>query len=79
MQELRDYFRCDVCANKNFKTIYSFSLRFHEVNFARDLIYDKLVDEMYQCTQCKKIFTREQIEAGLAEFRKKRRGSLSTR
>ncbi len=73
MDDLRDYFLCDSCANKHFKRIYNFSLRFHGVNFSDDLIYDQLTDEVYQCTKCHKTFTKKQVEYGLAEIKKKRK------
>jgi hypothetical protein len=75
MEVSHDYFLCDSCQNKNFTRIHSFSIRFYGVNFSDDLIYDKLTDEMFQCTKCGKTFTKEQIEDVLAEFKKKRRGS----
>ena len=49
MDFMQDYFLCDSCQNKNFKQIYNFSIRFHGVNFSEDLIYDKLIDEIFQC------------------------------
>ncbi len=73
MGDSRDYFVCDVCGSKNFQLIYNFSLRFHGVNFSDELIYDKLTDEIYQCTGCHKDFTRTQIEEGLAEIRRQRK------
>jgi len=75
MEVSHDYFLCDSCQNKNFTRIHSFSIRFYGVNFSDDLVYDKLTDEMFQCTKCGKTFTKEQIEDVLAEFKKKRRGS----
>jgi hypothetical protein len=74
MDIVQEYFVCDSCRNRNFTRIYNFSMRFYTVNFSDELVYDKLTDEIYQCTQCSKTFTREQIDEGLAEFRKKRRG-----
>jgi hypothetical protein len=74
MEILQDYFLCDSCQCKDFKRIYNFSLRFHGVNFSDDLIYDKLIDEIYQCIECHKTFTKDQIEKKLAEFRQKRKG-----
>jgi ribosomal protein L37AE/L43A len=68
----RDYFMCDNCTNTTFKRVYTFSLRFHKVNFSEKLLYDKVIDETYQCTKCNKTFTREQIEEGLTELKKKR-------
>lgn len=70
MDEIKEYFSCDSCKNKNFNLVYTFSLRFHSVNFSDDLIYDKITDELYQCTDCKKTFTREQVEKGLAQIKK---------
>jgi len=66
MNYIEEYFLCDSCQNKDFKRIYNFSLLFHGVNFSDDLIYDKLTDEIYQCTKCNKTFTKDQIEQGLA-------------
>jgi len=73
MDDTQDYFLCDSCENRDFKLIYRFSLRFHGVNFSDDLIYDKLIDEMYQCTKCQKTFTKTQIEEGLAELKRLRK------
>ena len=73
MKDIRDYFLCDSCANKDFKRIYNFSLRFHGVNFSDDLIYDKLIEEMYQCAKCQKTFTRIEIEEGLNALKKRRK------
>jgi len=73
MDILQDYFLCDSCQCKDFKRIYNFSLRFHGVNFSDDLIYDKLIDEIYQCIECQKTFTKNQIENRLAEFKQKRK------
>ena len=73
MDIIQEYFVCDSCQNRNFTRIYNFSMRFYTVNFSDELIYDKLTDEIYQCTQCSKTFTKEQIDEGLADFRKKRR------
>lgn len=74
MDELRDYFECDRCSNREFKVVYSFSLRFHGVNFSDELIYDRLVDERFQCTKCDRTLSRGDIEKGLSEIRNRRRG-----
>ena len=73
MDEIQDYFLCDSCASKDFKRIYNFSLRFHGVNFSDDLIYDQMTDELYQCADCKKTYTKKQIEEGLAEIKRRRK------
>ena len=65
------YFLCDDCQNRDFKRIYNFSLRFHRINFSDELIYDRLTDEIYQCTQCSKTFTKDQIEEGLITIKRK--------
>jgi len=67
------YFECDNCQSKDFRRIYNFSLRFHGVNFSDDLIYDRTTAEVYQCTNCEKRFTREEIEAGLARIKQKKK------
>ncbi len=71
MSDFRDYFVCDSCDNKDFKLIYNFSLRLHKVNFSDKLIYDELTEELYQCTNCQKTFTRAEMENGLIELKKK--------
>ncbi len=70
MDFIQDYFLCDGCQSKEFKRIYNFSLRFHGVNFSDELIYDKITDEVYQCTKCNKTFTIDEIEEGLAEIKR---------
>jgi predicted Zn-dependent peptidase len=81
MDYIQDYFLCSSCQNKDFRQIYNFSIRFHGVNFSDDLIYDKLTDEIFQCTKCDKTFTRDEVEQVLDEIRKnvkeKRLGSES--
>ena len=69
MDCIQDYFLCDKCQNKDFRQIYNFSIRFHGVNFSDDLIYDKLTDEIFQCTKCHKNFTRDHVENALAEIK----------
>jgi len=65
MKVIHEYFLCDACECKDFKLIYNFSLRFHGVNFSDDLVYDRITEEIYQCANCKKSFTKEQIEEGI--------------
>lgn len=71
MEYIQDFFSCDACENRDFKRIYNFSLRFHRINFSDDLVYDRLIDETYQCTKCLKTFSIDQIEEGLAKIKKK--------
>jgi hypothetical protein len=73
MDSIQGFFVCDNCNNKDFKLVYNFSLLFHGVNFSDDLIYDKIIDERYQCTQCRKTFSKDQIEKGLAELKRKQK------
>ncbi|HDM09664.1 MAG: hypothetical protein DRH15_00345 [Deltaproteobacteria bacterium] len=73
MDEVVEFFKCDECDNKDFQLVYSFSLRFHQVNFANQLIYDKILEETYQCTNCGKTFTKADIEKGLDVIKKKYR------
>ena len=79
MDYIQDYFLCDNCQNKDFRQIYNFSIRFHGVNFSEDLIYDKMIDEIFQCTKCDKTFTRDNVEQVLDEIRKNvKRKSLAS-
>ena len=71
MEIVQEFFTCDACDNKNFKRIYNFSLRFHDINFSDDLVYDKMIDEKYKCTECSKTFTRDEIEACLSIIKKR--------
>jgi ribosomal protein L37AE/L43A len=73
MEYVQDYFSCSNCHNRNFKLIYNFSIRFYGVNFSDDLIYDRLTDEIYQCTKCLQTFTKAQVDETLAEFKKMRK------
>ena len=65
MESIRDYFECGQCGNRRFSLVYTFSLRFHGVNFSDQLIYDNIKEERYQCTECQKTFSKDQIEEGL--------------
>lgn len=73
MDRIQDYFECDGCRSRDFTRIYRFSMKFYTVNFSDDLVYDRLTEELFQCTRCHKQFTQEQIEATLAEFKKFRK------
>jgi hypothetical protein len=44
------------------------------VNFSEDLIYDKLTEELYQCTKCNKTFTRDQVDGALNDIKQRRKG-----
>ncbi|MFH1487289.1 MAG: hypothetical protein ABII06_00125 [Pseudomonadota bacterium] len=73
MDYIQDYFECGQCQNRDFKQIFTFSMKFHGVNFSDDLIYDRLTEEKYQCTQCQKTFTITEIEEGLNLLKKNRK------
>jgi phage FluMu protein Com len=77
MDDIKDYMVCDNCKNKNFMRIYNFALQFRKVNFSDDVIYDEVSEELYQCTHCQKIFTKQQIDAHLKDMAKERLGSFS--
>lgn len=71
MKIIHEFFKCDGCDCKDFKLIYNFSLRFHGNNFSDDPVYDTLVDEIYQCVECKKRYSKQQIEKAMEEIRGK--------
>lgn len=73
MESIRDYYECDQCGNRRFKLVYTFSLRFHGVNFSDQLIYDRIKEELYQCTECQKTFSKDEIGEGLGRIIEKRR------
>ncbi len=74
MEDIIEYFQCDKCKGKDFKKIYNFSMRFRKVNFSDNLVYDKIVEEIYQCTNCLKRFSAKDIEKGLQEIKRIRKG-----
>lgn len=76
MSGFKDYFECDGCGNKAFKRIYCFGFRFQKVNFSDQLIYERLSEEKYQCTECKKTFTLKEINQGLAALKAKRKSNF---
>ena len=76
MSSFKDYFECDGCGCKEFKRVYCFGFRFQEVNFQDQLIYDRLDEEKYQCTECNKTFTMKEINQGLAGIRARRRSNF---
>jgi DNA-directed RNA polymerase subunit RPC12/RpoP len=73
MDDIKEYFLCDACQNKDFTKIYNFSMIFYTVNFSDDLVYERLAEESYQCTRCSKIFTQKNIEKSLNSFKKLRK------
>ncbi len=72
-EEIRDYFECE-CGNREFVPVYTFSLRFHRVNFSDELMYDRINEEFFECKKCHKRYTPEQIQEALRQIKKKRRG-----
>jgi len=48
-------------------------MTFQKVNFSDDLIYDRLTEESFECAQCGKIYSKEQVEEKLREFKQLRR------
>ena len=73
MDDLRRYFICENCQNREFKRIYTFSLRFHSSNFSDELIYDRVDEETYLCTKCNKSFSVDQIEEKLSELKNRQK------
>jgi hypothetical protein len=73
MDVMRDFFCCETCQSKAFRQVYTFSMVFQTVNFSDDLIYDRLTEESYECAQCGKIYSKEQVEERLREFKQNRR------
>ncbi len=76
MDIIEDYFLCDECKNKDFIRIYKFSVQFRSVNFSEDLIHDQVTNAIYQCTHCKKTFSKHQVEEGLKSITDERLESL---
>jgi len=71
MKTIHEYFLCDACECRDFKQIYNFSLKFHGVNFSDDLVYDRITDEIYQCVNCSKTYSKDQIEEGIQSIKAK--------
>ena len=68
MDIIKDYFLCDKCKNRDFIQIYNFSVQFRRVNFSDDLLYDEVPGETFQCTHCKKTFSKRQIKTELKQM-----------
>ena len=79
MEDNKDYFLCDKCKHKNFIQIYNFSVQFRKLSFSDDLICDEVIDEIYQCTNCHKTFSKNQIETSLKETKDNRLKSLGVK
>ncbi|MBN1627087.1 MAG: hypothetical protein JW944_11230 [Deltaproteobacteria bacterium] len=76
MKVIHEYFLCDACNCKDFIRIYNFSLKFHNINFSDELVYDRITDEIYQCANCKKTFTKDQIEEGIQAIKLKNKNRI---
>ncbi len=72
-EEIRDFFECKKCGCRTFRPIYTFSLRFYRVNFSDDLIYDRINEERYECTNCGAIYTMDEIKDALREIKRRRK------
>ncbi len=70
---IQDFFLCTDCQNRDFRQVFNFSLRFRTVNFSDEWIYDRLTDELYECTRCGMTFSKDEIEETLQKFKKERR------
>lgn len=70
-QETIEHFRCKNCGNIEFRPIFTFSLRFYTVNFSDDLIYEHVNKETFECTKCNAKYTKDEINQGLGELKKK--------
>jgi len=75
MEIIHEFFQCDDCQGKDFERIYNFPLRFHSVNFSDSLVYDRQTDEIYQCIECKKRYTLDQINENLEKIKKKHKNT----
>jgi len=73
MDVMQDFFRCGACQNKDFRQVYNFSMKFRTVNFSEELMYDRITDEVYECTRCGRTFTRDEVEKTLSNFKRNRR------
>ena len=69
MEFIDQYVQCDECHNKDFKPIYTFSIRCHGVNFSDELMYDEMKNETYQCTKCSKTFTKNEMKKRIDELK----------
>jgi predicted nucleic-acid-binding Zn-ribbon protein len=71
--EIRDYFECERCGNRNFRAVYTFSLKFHKVNFSDELVYDRINEERFECTKCGAMYSMEQIREALRQIKRRRK------
>ncbi len=70
-QQLSETFLCNECRGKYFIKVYTFSIRFKEVDFSDDLIYDKLEDERYMCGACRATYSQTEVEETLRRAKRR--------
>ncbi|NLA74053.1 MAG: hypothetical protein GX846_01005 [Deltaproteobacteria bacterium] len=75
MDVINEFFECKECGGRDFHRNYHFSLRFHSVNFSDSLVYDRLVDEVYQCNNCKTKYSIEEINEVLEAIKAKHKNT----
>jgi hypothetical protein len=79
MDDIKEYLVCDNCKNKDFIRVYNFALRFKNVNFSDEVISDQVSEELYQCTNCQKTFSKQQIASRLKQMADEKLPLLSKR
>lgn len=70
-QQLAETFLCNECGGKYFIKVYTFSIRFKEVDFSDDLIYDKLEDERYMCGECRATYSQVEVDDTLRQAKRR--------
>lgn len=68
---LTETFSCRQCGAEEFIRVYTFSIRFREVNFSEDPIYDKLEGERYRCASCGETYDPKEVEEVLRRAKRK--------
>ncbi len=74
METIQEYFTCGECGNTYLKKVHRFSITLRKVNFSDELVYDKGIEECYECSNCKKMYTRGEIDLVIREIKHKWKG-----
>jgi len=67
----KEEFTCVHCKHTRFSREYIFFMRFQEVDFSDDLVYDRVTEEIYMCQKCGKRTSLEDIKQGLRDIKAK--------
>lgn len=68
---ISETFLCNDCGGKYFLKVYTFSIRFKEVDFSDEMIYDKMEDERYMCGACRTTYSQKEVDDTLRQAKRR--------